>query len=68
MYDSEQNGRNDDLEFCTVFGNLMDNAIEAERKVTGKKEIIIFVEEKMGYLRLKIQNKIEKSVLNENSI
>lgn len=57
----------DDLEFCTVFGNLMDNAIEAERKVTAKKEIIIFVEEKMGYLRLEIQNKIEKSVLNENS-
>lgn len=57
----------DDLEFCTVFGNLMDNAIEAGRKVTEKKEIIIFVEEKMGYLRLEIQNKIEKSVLNENS-
>lgn len=49
----------DDLEFCSVFGNLMDNAIEAERKVTEKKEIIIFVEEKMGYLRLEIQNKIE---------
>ena len=57
----------DDVEFCAVFGNLMDNAIEAERKVTEKKEIIIFVEEKMGYLRLEIQNKIEKSVLNENS-
>lgn len=57
----------DDLEFCSVFGNLMDNAIEAERKVTEKKEIIVFVEEKMGYLRLEIQNKIEKSVLNENS-
>ena len=57
----------DDLEFCSVFGDLMDNAIEAERKVTEKKEIIIFVEEKMGYLRLEIQNKIEKSVLNENS-
>ena len=57
----------DDLEFCSVFGNLMDNAIEAERKVTEKKEIIISVEEKMGYLRLEIQNKIEKSVLNENS-
>lgn len=57
----------DDLEFCSVFGNLMDNAIEAERKVTEKKENIIFVEEKMGYLRLEIQNKIEKSVLNENS-
>ena len=37
----------DDLEFCSVFGNLMDNAIEAERKVTEKKEIIIFVEEKL---------------------
>lgn len=57
----------DDLEFCSVFGNLMNNAIEAERKVIEKKEIIIFVEEKMGYLRLEIQNKIEKSVLNENS-
>lgn len=57
----------DDLEFCSVFGNLMDNAIEAERKVIEKKEIIIFVEEKKGYLRLEIQNKIEKSVLNENS-
>ena len=57
----------DDVEFCSVFGNLMDNAIEAERKVTEKKEIIISVEEKMGYLRLEIQNKIEKSVLMENS-
>ena len=57
----------DDLEFSSVFVNLMDNAIEAERKVIEKKEIIIFVEEKMGYLRLEIQNKIEKSVLNENS-
>ena len=57
----------DDLEFCSVFGNLMDNAIEAERKVTEKKEIIIFVFFLMGYLRLEIQNKIEKSVLNENS-
>ena len=57
----------DNLEFCSVFGNLMDSAIEAERKVIEKKEIIIFVEEKMGYLRLEIQNKIEKSVLNENS-
>ena len=57
----------DDLEFCSVFGNLMDNAIEAERKVTEKKEIIISVEKQMGYLRLEIQNKIEKSVLNENS-
>lgn len=56
----------DDVEFCSVFGNLMDNAIEAERKVTEKKEIIISIEEKMGYLRLEIQNKIEKSVLKEN--
>lgn len=63
---SKMEGIND-LEFCSVFGNLMDNAIEAERKVIEKKEIIIFVEEKMGYLRLEIQNKIEKSVLNENS-
>lgn len=38
----------DDLEFCSVFGNLMDNAIEAERKVTEKKEIIIFVTVKNG--------------------
>lgn len=56
-----------DLDLAMILGNLMDNAIEAERKVTEKKEIIIFVEEKMGYLRLEIQNKIEKSVLNENS-
>lgn len=56
----------DGLEFCSVFGNLMDNAIEAERTITDGKKIEILIEEKMGYLRLLVQNKIDRSVLKEN--
>ena len=56
----------DGLEFCSVFGNLMDNAIEAERTVADGKKIEILIEEKMGYLRLLVQNKIDRSVLKEN--
>lgn len=56
----------DGLEFCSVFGNLMDNAIKAERTVADGKKIEILIEEKMGYLRLLVQNKIDRSVLKEN--
>lgn len=56
----------DGLEFCSVFGNLMDNAIEEERTVADGKKIEILIEEKMGYLRLLVQNKIDRSVLKEN--
>ena len=56
----------DALEFCSVFGNLMDNAIETERTVADGKKIEILIEEKMGYLRLLVQNKIDRSVLKEN--
>lgn len=31
------------------------------------RNLVSFYNKKMGYLRLEIQNKIEKSVLNENS-
>ena len=56
----------DGLEFCSVFGNLMDNAIEAERSIADGKKIEILIDEKMGYLRLLVQNKIDRSVLKEN--
>lgn len=57
----------DGMEFCSVFGNLMDNAIEAEKKLTGERKIFVSMEEKMGYLRLQVKNKIQKSVLEKNT-
>lgn len=52
--------------------NVSKHTIQLSYKILRKKELIVkkgndFLEEKMGYLRLEIQNKIEKSVLNENS-
>jgi signal transduction histidine kinase len=52
----------DNLSFNTVFGNLMDNAIEAERKEP-VKEIRISLEMAGSYLHITIQNRIHKPVL-----
>lgn len=51
-----------DVAFCTVFGNLMDNAIEAEKKETNK-EIRLSIELQGSYLRITIQNNISSEVL-----
>ena len=52
----------DDVAFCTIFGNLMDNAIEAEMKEQ-VKEIRLALETASDYLHITIQNRIHKSIL-----
>ena len=57
----------DVLAFCSILGNLMDNAIEAERKIKeGNKRIEVEMNIKYGFLHLKVKNRIEDSILEEN--
>jgi signal transduction histidine kinase len=52
----------DDVAFSTIFGNLMDNAIEAEKEEKNK-EIRLSVETLGTYLHITIQNRIHKPVI-----
>lgn len=52
----------DDAAFSTVFGNIMDNAIEAE-KSEPQREIRLSLESKGSYLHITIQNRIQAPVL-----
>lgn len=54
----------DDPTFSTIFGNLFDNAIEAERKEKNK-EIRLLIETLGSYLHITIQNRISTSVIND---
>lgn len=57
----------DDVALNTVLGNLMDNAIEAERKER-EKEIRISVEIEGDYLHITVQNRIHAPVLMEGKL
>ena len=52
----------DDVALNTVLGNLMDNAIEAERNET-EKEIRIAIEIEGDYLHITVQNRIHEPIL-----
>lgn len=52
-------------DICVLFGNLMDNAIEAAAD-TVKKRIDIKIAEQGKYLLVRIQNSIQRSVLKTN--
>lgn len=52
----------EDVIFTTVFGNLFDNAIEAERNEE-TKEIRLMIEILGSYLHITIQNRISQSVI-----
>lgn len=52
----------DDTAFSTVFGNIMDNAIEAEKNEQ-QKEIRLSLESKGAYLHITVQNRIHIPVL-----
>ena len=52
----------DDTAFSTVFGNIMDNAIEAEKKES-QKEIRLSLESKGAYLHITVQNRIHSPIL-----
>ena len=54
----------DDITFSIVFGNLMDNAIEAEMKEDVKdRQIRISIEVLGSYLHITIQNRVSANVL-----
>ncbi len=49
-----------------LFGNLLDNAIEACEKIKGEKEIFLTIEKQRGYISIQVNNSIENSVLQHN--
>ena len=57
----------DNVALNTVLGNLMDNAIEAERNET-EKEIRISVEIEGDYLHITVQNRIHAPVLVDGKL
>lgn len=57
----------DDYLFSIVFGNLIDNAIEAELK-EDIKEIRLSVTSDESNIRLTIQNRVAMKVLNSNNL
>jgi len=56
----------DQIDTGILFGNLIDNAIEATENAKDKR-ITVDVREQGMYLSILISNSIEKSVLNDNS-
>ena len=57
----------DDVTFCSIFGNLIDNAIEAEINEE-QKEIRLSLKSAGDYLHITIQNRIHKPVLKNGAI
>lgn len=56
----------DAVDLSVLLANLFDNAIEAEKKLKGEKEIIFDMRMHKGYLVITIKNLVEKKVLDEN--
>jgi two-component system, LytTR family, sensor histidine kinase AgrC len=56
----------DDADINILFGNLLDNAIEACGNLVGEKEIQLLIEKKRDYILIQVKNTIEKSVLQDN--
>ena len=57
----------EDLDICSLLGNLLDNAVEAELRLPKEKRHIEFVMLwEYDEMIIKISNNIEKSVLSEN--
>ena len=57
----------EDIDLCSILGNLLDNAIEAVQKEPKEHRIIkILMEQTGGYRSIRIQNTIGASVLKQN--
>ncbi len=56
----------EDVDINILFGNLLDNAIEACEKVEKNKEINLTIDKKRDYIFIEVKNTIDKSVLKEN--
>lgn len=55
----------DEMDLCVLLLNMMDNAVEAERKES-EKAIRLEISNYKGYLKIECRNRIEKSVLKRN--
>ena len=55
-----------DIDMCSLLGNIFDNAIEACRKVDGEKELHFEVMQKKGYINIIMKNTIQSPVLENN--
>lgn len=56
----------DDVDMCSLLGNIFDNAIEACRKVEKNKEIHFEINQKKGYINIIMKNSIQNSVIENN--
>ncbi len=62
----ELDQRMEDVDINILFGNLLDNAIEACEKVEKNKEINLTIDKKRDYIFIEVKNTIDKSILKEN--
>lgn len=56
----------DDVDMCSLLGNIFDNAIEACRKVEKNKEIHFEINQKKGYINIIMKNSVQNSVIENN--
>ncbi len=56
----------EDTDINILFGNLLDNGIEACEKLVNNKEVSLVIDKKRDYIFIEVKNTIEKSVLKEN--
>lgn len=56
----------DDIDMCSLLGNIFDNAIEACRKVDKNKEIHFEINQKKGYINIIMKNSVQNSVIENN--
>lgn len=56
----------DDIDMCSLLGNIFDNAIEACRKVEKNKEVHFEINQKKGYINIIMKNSIQNSVIENN--
>ena len=55
-----------DTDYCSLLGNMLDNAIEASQNNKESPEIILEMVSANTQLRIRVKNKIQKSILNTN--
>lgn len=55
-----------EIDYCTLLGNLLDNAIEASQNNLTHSEIILEISNSCDQLSIIVKNRIDTSVLNKN--
>ncbi len=56
----------DDVDMCSLLGNIFDNAIEACRKVEKDKKVHFEINQKKGYINIIMKNSVQNSVIETN--